>query len=74
MIFDTITYAGYDEMGYSSELHSNYIQLGRSWVSEANLDLEEIEVESDDKQWRMIWRKCNYSLSSWSIGERSSLF
>ena len=57
MIFDNITYAGYDEMGYSSEFHNDYIQLARSWISEANLGLEEIEVDSYDKQWWMIWRK-----------------
>lgn len=57
MIFDNITYSGYEEMGYSSEFHSNYIQLARSWISEANLGLEEIEVESYDKQWWMILRK-----------------
>lgn len=57
MIFDNITYAGYDEMGYSSEFHSDYIQLARSWISEANLGLEEIEVDSYDKQWWMILRK-----------------
>lgn len=57
MIFDNITYSGYDEMGYSSEFHSNYIQLARSWISEANLGLEEIEVESYDKQWWMILKK-----------------
>ncbi|KKO54326.1 hypothetical protein XI25_08585 [Paenibacillus sp. DMB20] len=57
MVFDNITYAGYEEMGYSSEFHSDYIQLARSWISEANLGLEEIEVESYDRQWWMILRK-----------------
>ncbi|MBY0163798.1 hypothetical protein H0178_49745 [Cytobacillus firmus] len=57
MIFDNITYAGYDEMGYSSEFHNDYIQLARNWISEASLGLEEIEIDSYDKQWWMIWRK-----------------
>jgi|GEM_PF-1370861 len=57
MIFDNITYAGYDEMGYSSAFHSSYIELARSWINEANLGLEEIEIESYDKQWWMVLRK-----------------
>ncbi|MEK3782376.1 hypothetical protein [Paenibacillus sp. FSL R5-0810] len=57
MIFDNITYAGYDEMGYSSEFHSSYIELARSWISEANLGLEEIEIDSYDNQWWMVLRK-----------------
>ncbi|CAM3444680.1 MULTISPECIES: hypothetical protein [Paenibacillus] len=57
MIFDNITYAGYDEVGYSSEFHSSYIELARSWIGEANLGLEEIEIDSYDKQWWMVLRK-----------------
>lgn len=54
LIFDNCTYAGYEQMGYSSEFHSAYIQLVREWIAESDMGLKEVELESYDKQWWMI--------------------
>lgn len=57
IILDNCTYAGYENVGYSSEFHSNYIQLAREWINEANLGLEEVELQGFDKKWWMILQK-----------------
>lgn len=57
MIFDNCTYAGYEQLGYSSEFHSNYINLARAWITEAGIGLEEVELPSFDRNWWMILRK-----------------
>ncbi|MBP1993648.1 hypothetical protein [Paenibacillus eucommiae] len=57
IIFDNCTYAGYEQIGYSSEFHSSYIRLAREWITEANLDLEEVELDLYDKNWWMILKK-----------------
>lgn len=56
-IFDNCTYAGYEELGYSSDFHSNYIQLAREWIHEANLGLQEVELAGFDPKWWMVLRK-----------------
>lgn len=56
-IFDNCTYAGYESMGYSSEFHSNYIELAREWIGEANLGLQEIELPGFDPKWWMVLQK-----------------
>lgn len=57
IIFDNCTYAGYEKLGYSSEFHSNYINLARQWIAEADLGLEEVDLPSFDRNWWMILRK-----------------
>ncbi|UVI30202.1 hypothetical protein [Paenibacillus spongiae] len=57
MIFDNCTYAGYEELGYSSDFHSAYINLAREWIKEANLGLEEVKMPSYDDKWWMVLRK-----------------
>ncbi|MDR0268686.1 hypothetical protein [Paenibacillus sp.] len=57
LIFDNCTYAGYDQMGYSSEFHSAYIQLAREWIHESNLGFKEVELEGYDQQWWMMMTK-----------------
>lgn len=59
IIFDNCTYDGYENVGYSSEFHSNYIQLARDWINEADLGLEEIRIPDYDPKWWMILRKVN---------------
>lgn len=56
-IFDNCTYAGYEDMGYSSDFHSNYIQLAREWILEADLGLQEVELEGFDTKWWMVLQK-----------------
>lgn len=56
-IFDNCTYAGYEDMGYSSDFHSNYIQLAREWIHEADLGLHEVELEGFDPKWWMVLQK-----------------
>jgi len=58
MIFNNFTRrANYEELGYSSKFHSNYINMARDWIAEANLGLEEIEIDGYDKKWWMVLRK-----------------
>ncbi|WP_422657106.1 hypothetical protein ACK8P5_15175 [Paenibacillus sp. EC2-1] len=56
-IFDNCTYAGYEDMGYNSDFHSNYIQLAREWIHEADLGLQEVELEGFDPKWWMVLQK-----------------
>lgn len=57
IIFDNCTYAGYEKIGYSSEFHSNYIQLAREWINEADLGLQEVQVPGFDAKWWMVLQK-----------------
>lgn len=57
MIFDNCSYDGYEQIGYSTAFHSNYINLARAWIKEADLGLEEVEPEGYDGKWWMILRK-----------------
>lgn len=57
IIFDNCTYSGYEKIGYSSEFHSNYIQLAREWINEADLGLQEVQVPGFDTKWWMVLQK-----------------
>jgi len=58
LIFNNCTFnADYAAGDYSMEFHSLYIDIAREWIAEANLGLEELEIQGYQSKWWMILKK-----------------
>ena len=57
MIFDNCSFAGYDDIGYSTEFHDSYINMAREWINESGLPLKEVKVDGYNGKWWLILRK-----------------